>query len=89
MLPDDGGPAFPRPLSTGEIIRNGEKITIDCYPQTGMTLRDVFAGIALQGMLAAITPGTDNAKKATAWAFDYADAMLIARKAGQGDAAGA
>jgi hypothetical protein len=63
MSSNTGGPAFPRP---GEF-----------NAQTGMTLRDYFAAIALQGILQ---------EAETFWAgaailaYQYADAMLEARK---------
>lgn len=50
----NGGPAFPRPMWAGKIIRVGQEVTIDSYPQTGMTLRQWYAGKALQGMTAGI-----------------------------------
>jgi hypothetical protein len=64
---NDGGPAFPTQNGT----RNDQ----------GMTLRDWFAGMALQGMLASCRPGYSYqiAEDATSEAFRYADAMLSAR----------
>ena len=64
---DDGGPAFPR---------TGNNYT-EKY-QSGMTLRDWFAGQALAGMLADPNNNghyTDNA----AASYKFADAMLAAR----------
>ena len=74
MSQPDGGPAFP---STAH-IEGG---------YAGMTLRDWFAGMALQGGLANPTLKGAVENYATD-AYTYADAMLKARKAGQGDAAG-
>jgi hypothetical protein len=82
---DDGGPAFPRPatLFTTDRPYNRE--------QEGMSLRDWFAGKALQSVLAAraaafiaVSTGemhadVDNTDPAVA-AYDYADRMLAARK---------
>ena len=52
--------------------------------QNGMTLRDWFAGQALQGILAAPSPLADQAWKSDAiaaeWSYKLADAMLEARK---------
>lgn len=42
---DDGGPAFPR--STNETM-----LQADCLAYDGMSLRDWFAGMALQGFMA-------------------------------------
>jgi hypothetical protein len=44
-----------------------------------MTLRDYFATAALQGMLACES-GTGTATDHAKWAYEYADAMLEARK---------
>ncbi len=68
----DGGPAFPEassgPYPNGEIV----------HGRSGMTLRDWFAGQALQGLLACA--GTNGADRAFAgWAYDYADAMIAKR----------
>jgi hypothetical protein len=64
---NDGGPAFP--------TQNGTR------NDPGMSLRDWFAGMALQGMLASCRPGYSYqiAEDATSEAFRYADAMLSAR----------
>lgn len=69
---DNGGSAFPNlveTLQTGDIIRF----------QSGMTLRDWFAGQAMSGMLA---NGIGNAEPdKLAWAaYHAADAMLEARE---------
>ena len=71
----DGGPAFPVKWHNGE-------------QQSGMTLRDWFAGQALAGLLA--NPGmidTHN-ESAMQWvsshAFHQADAMLVEREKGGG-----
>lgn len=66
----DGGPAFPYCVWVGD-HHNGHN--------TGMSLRDYFAGMALQGLLAnpsIIQKGQDL----TGISFDYADAMLSAGK---------
>lgn len=66
---NDGGPAFPVPTpdSTDGRTHDG-----------GLTLRDFFAGMALQGMLA--NNETAYAPRATAPdCYAYADAMIAAR----------
>lgn len=70
---NDGGPAFPL-QSIGPEFAPG---------YAGMTLRDYFAAMALQGAMAggSIRSGTTNAEIATV-AYGLADAMLAARKAG-------
>ncbi len=73
--PNDGGPAFPISSSTGD-PRDG------VYCCNGMSLRDWFAGQALQSYLA----GRNNDNRCTTsesvadTCYRYADAML---KAGQ------
>jgi len=84
----DGGPAFPVPMFTrqadGQPMSAGEFFEGGC----GMTLRDHFAGIALQG-IAAVTiqsaagsranPDETKAELANA-CYAIADAMLAARQ---------
>lgn len=65
---DDGGTAFPS----------------EYYACQGMTLRDYFAAAALHGLLAHVI-GVTNAKNEHDYAvrsYQYADAMLAARKEG-------
>lgn len=54
----------------------------------GMSLRDWIAGQALASM-GAWTPGPhpQDVQTKAAWAYDMADAMLAARKEGQGGGA--
>lgn len=63
---NNGGPAFP----VSSEIYNGTGLC-------GMTLRDWFAGQALNGLLACSTHigGEDAAN----WSFQFADAMIAAR----------
>lgn len=70
----DGGPAFPSKHGAGidEQVVN-----------PGMTLRDYFAGLALQGLVRAHTGRPYHNKAALQHAksaYDYADAMLGARE---------
>jgi hypothetical protein len=69
---DEGGAAFPLPKQVF-----GENIHLE-YADKGMTLRDYFAAIALQGLLADGYNGSCN--RAAINAYDYADAMIKARK---------
>ena len=81
---NDGGPAFPVPSVSWK--EKGE----DCVAigTRGMTLRDYFAGQALAGMLgggfADTIPHDDinGGRDAVAFADQYADAMIAARKGG-------
>lgn len=76
---NNGGPAFPIPTLEREYWdrEQGEP--------NGMSLRDWFAGMALQGLLAHII-GVEGANGRTSKyaerSYDYADAMLAARKEG-------
>ena len=71
---DDGGSAFP--------VVGGTKYD-------GMTLRDWFAGLALQAIISkapheSVPTGVDESDLARArGAYDYADAMLKVRKGEQ------
>lgn len=72
----DGGPAFPRTIP---IYDNGARPNVT----EGMTLRDWFAGKALQGMIARTNWGIeDDARDISDEAYGYADAMLKAREEG-------
>ncbi len=72
MTIDDGGPAFPVNGPNGD------------HP--GMSLRDWFAGMAMQGMYAATKRTTEghmswpNESACARWSYQQADAMLAARK---------
>jgi hypothetical protein len=58
-----GGPAFPVMLPEAKIV------------YTGMTIRDWFAGMALQGLSRDI----EDEVKAARWCYGMADAMLKER----------
>jgi hypothetical protein len=77
MTIKDGGPAFPQyrcipgPSGTAHYTFDG-----------GMTLRDHFAGLAMQALIARTTYHIEDAPRDIAEeAYDYADAMLKAREA--------
>jgi len=46
-----------------------------------MTMRDHYAGLAMQGLIARADWDTDNPDFYSAWAYSMADAMLKAREA--------
>lgn len=76
---NDGGPAFPRPVS--EI--QGTRVTHQS--QTGMSLRDHFAGQALLGYMMSCSLHDQPhiwAPKMAEYAYIQADAMLAARTKG-------
>lgn len=65
-MPKTGGPAFPRPYAG----------------DSGMTLRDYFAGQALCGYLASHSMDVAELRDAAQYAYAYADAMLTEREKG-------
>ncbi len=71
-LINDGGPAFPH-------FKTNEQGKTELCPQGGMTLRDWFAGQALQGVLASLQIPHQWDEIAQS-AYRGADAMLAARK---------
>lgn len=71
MMKDDGGSAFPCEGGSG------------LYPDSGMSLRDWFAGQALAGLLADSSNADCGPKGYAHDAYLMADAMLAARKEGE------
>jgi hypothetical protein len=74
---DDGGPAFP--VNTANDGNGGA-----CFPATGMSLRDYFAGEAMAALIS--RPDKDPqhrgilaVPKMTQYAYEYADAMIAER----------
>jgi hypothetical protein len=70
---DTSGPAFPVPLNEGERWAGPG----NCC---GMTLRDWFAGLAMQGMYANQTFDYREVEEIAETAYMQADAMLDVRK---------
>lgn len=77
MKKSDGGPAFPRPIGAYQEIGGGEW----SQSQTGMTLRDWFAGQALMGIVTAYALGKGDwlLPDMVYQAYEVADAMLAER----------
>lgn len=75
--PNDGGPAFPSPPAIQRL--RGECEVAQWNP--GLSLRDYFAGMALQGYLAGRNnDDRDTHRPEVAFScYQYADAMLKAR----------
>jgi hypothetical protein len=71
---EDGGAAFPCEGGCDSGL----------HPDPGMSLRDWFAGQVLVGLLASERPDfhIPSKEKAAITAYEYADAMLAARKEG-------
>lgn len=77
---DDGGPAFPN-HSVG-INESGEGVLITTG---GMTLRDWFAGMALQGLVVndsyrKLGGGKQAVNAVVMLAFEYADEMILGKE---------
>ncbi len=72
---DNGGPAFPRAAGDYSGTRNGNGA------QSGMTLRDHFAGLAMQSMvrLHMLDKVEYHQRSVAEQAYRMADAMLKAR----------
>lgn len=83
---NDGGPAFPEHhyFDPGR-GQYGMHMTASDVGCGGMSLRDWFAGMAMQGQLAACAvgyeyTGSDARLKCAIEAYQHADAMLVARE---------
>lgn len=83
-----GGPAFPRPGYTPEnplnTLEPGERVAMSNPPQTGMTLLDHFAGLAMVSLLRTVKkgelPGVEVRREIARTAYEMARAMLRARE---------
>ena len=72
MAINDGGPAFPQSEAPdcGELVSN-------VYPESGgMTLRQWYAGLAMQGFLSSDVKESLNERNTPQLAFAMADAMI-------------
>lgn len=84
---DDGGLAFPGLNAEFTGISSDGQDRYDIQPSGGMTLRDYFAAKALVGCFnfwvqvnAKTAIGDPNPEAITRLAYEYADAMIKARK---------
>lgn len=78
MAKEDGGSAFPAVIKSYVDLADPSKIREDYY--SGMTLRDWFAGMALNANLSCEAYKCDSQASAAKDAYEFADAMLKARK---------
>lgn len=79
--PIDDGPAFPHPEFAADVVMSDGRKAARVYPpQSGMSLRDWFAGQALAGMQSSVACNWTNEQFAQE-AYKQADAMLKARAA--------
>lgn len=77
---ETGGSAFPTPSRTtinSPGVAGGPASLMTVNGVDGMTLRDYFAASALQGL---VNLAGRNPAEETKLAYQYADAMLLARK---------
>lgn len=72
---DDGGAAFPRSLHPEHGYGAAESVA------SGMSIRDMFAGQALQGFIASYENGlgSDFPQVIAKWSYEMADAMIAER----------
>lgn len=75
---DDGGPAFPQPQGTD--AHGSPYSAREVESDSGMSLRDWMAGMALQGLCMNPPTETEALTDCASLAYNIADAMLIARK---------
>ena len=82
MNKPDGGPAFP--MVRTEYDENEHRYTLNTFSEGGMSLRDYFAGQAMNGELAAQHGPEGNEwsspESLANWAYRVADAMLKERE---------
>lgn len=75
---NDGGPAFPVAIMARQA--DGQPLTGYDFGVGGMSLRDWFAGMALQGYCARPDLEKECQQGFALAAYDQADAMLAARE---------
>ena len=79
----DGGPAFPHLSADPEKVNQlGQSIL---HPEPGMSLRDWFAGRAMQGMQGNPEFDRNTSSQIAQQACVMADAMLAARNEGESE----
>lgn len=77
--PNDGGPAFPQHLAYSP--EGQANLARDYFSHAdGMTLRDWFAGMALQGQAHRFAHPHEHRELLASDCYDIADAMISARK---------
>lgn len=76
MDKDDGGPFHP--LTINRRAENG--VVVECDVYTGASLRDHFAGLAMNGILSNQSFDDADKEEVAGMSYAIADAMLQARK---------
>jgi hypothetical protein len=84
MPNNDGGPAFPQPESHGQQqLPNGTWEQEYSYPEQGMSLRDWFAGMAMQGFMSNSMNGPRPLDYLAKCCYEVADAMIAELNKGE------
>jgi hypothetical protein len=86
QVPETGGPVYPGKAM--DVFEMNERGQLQVVYSSGMTLRDHFAGLAMQVLMAETNGEGDDNPGSPRWgceevselAYDHADAMLKARK---------
>lgn len=81
-MSDDIRPVKAHPLLHQVINSDGTHLLMG-YHNEGMDLRDWFAGQALAGLLSNREAYTAKVTTLAAWAYEQADAMMLARENNQ------
>jgi len=76
----DGGPAFPRPISNGQLLIAGDVKNVEIRPQGGMSLRDYFASLSMLGRIITSVETPEVWKTMPRNSYRDADAMLAERE---------
>ena len=77
---NDGGPAFPRPASEDKRAGSIHEGDYAERAETGMSLRDWFAGQAMAAFLTGDVEGNDTFKTTARISYEQADAMIAERE---------
>jgi hypothetical protein len=78
QVPETGGPVYPGKAM--DVFEMNERGQLQMVYSSGKTLRDEFAGLAMQSFAAHEAAMTWSNDRLAAEAYDLADAMLKARK---------
>ena len=74
---NDGGPAFP--VKNHHLKKGAIGCSDDWVDEPGMSLRDYFAGRAMEGIMANEEYIDDLFSEISKWSYEMADAMLKER----------
>jgi hypothetical protein len=77
---NDGGSAFPQPNHIVDHETHGRLEARAWMQDSGMTLRDWFAGMAMQGLISGDLDQRMNPERVGEFAWEQADQMIKQRK---------